>query len=82
MELSERMMVERYELGRAQEDAALRSRGGAAVGLLTGALIATAATMLVATIETLEGWAHLIVIGALVVTVVGLMIAISPNRRG
>jgi hypothetical protein len=82
MELSERMMVERYELGDAQEDAGLRSRGGAAVALLTGALIATAATLLVATIETLEGWAHLIVIGALLVTVVGLMIAISPNRRG
>ena len=32
MELSERMMVERYELGRAQEDAALRSHGGRSLG--------------------------------------------------
>jgi hypothetical protein len=82
MELSERMMVERYELGNAQEDAALRSGGGAAIGLLTLALTATAAILLVGTIETLDGWAHLIVLGGLLTTVVGLMIAISPNRRG
>ena len=32
MELSERMMVERYELGNAQEDAALRNHGGLSWG--------------------------------------------------
>lgn len=82
MELSERMMVERYELGNAQEDAALRSHGGLSVGVLTLALTAIAATLIVATVEAFDGWAHLIVLGGLMTTVVGLMIAISPNRRG
>lgn len=82
MELSERMMVERYELGTAQEDAALRSRSDVGVGLLTLALTATAALLLVATVQAFDGWAHLVVLGGLVWTTVGLMIAIAPNRRG
>ncbi len=82
MELSERMMVERYELGNAQEDAALRSRGGLSVGLLTLALTTALGILLLAMIESLNGWAHLVVLGALFATVVGLMIAIAPNRRG
>ena len=82
MELSDRMMAERYELGNAQEDAALRIQSDLSVGLLTLALIATAVVLLVALIGSVNGWAHLAVLGALVATVVGLMIAIAPNRRG
>ena len=48
MELSERMMVERYELGNAQEDAALRNRGGLSLWLLTVALTATLVVLVVA----------------------------------
>ena len=81
MELSERMMVSRYELGNAQEDAALRSHGGLGMGILTAALAAIAGLLVAATIEAYQGWAHLVVIGALLVTTVGLMIAIAPNRR-
>lgn len=82
MELSERMMVERYELGSAQEDAALRTRGTLSVGLLTLTLTVTVGILLVAVVESFEGWSHLVVLGALLTTVVGLMIAIAPNRRG
>ena len=82
MELSERMMVERYELGNAQEDAALRSGGGVGIGVLTVALTAIAGLLVVATIQAYDGWAHLIVLGGLLTTTVGLMIAIAPNRRG
>jgi hypothetical protein len=82
MELSERMMVERYELGKAQEDPALRSRGGLSLGLLTLALTATLGILVVAMGEALHGWDHLVVLGALFATVVGLMIAVAPNRRG
>jgi hypothetical protein len=81
MELSEQMMVVRYELGRAQEDAALRSNGGLSLGLLTVALAAIVAVLLVAVGEALHGWDHLVVLGALFATAVGLMIAIAPNRR-
>lgn len=82
MELSERMMIERYELGDAQEDAALRIHGPLSVGLLTLALTATAGILVVAMIQAVDGWAHLVVLGALFATVVGLMIAIAPDRRG
>jgi len=82
MELSERMMVERYELGNAQEDAALRNHGGRSLGLLTLALVAIFGVLLVALGEAIHGWDHLIVLGALLATAVGLMIAIAPNRRG
>jgi hypothetical protein len=82
MELSERMMVERYELGNAQENAALRSHGGRSVGLLTLALVAIFGVLVVAMSEALHGWDHLVVLGGLLATVVGLMIAIAPSRRG
>jgi hypothetical protein len=38
--------------------------------------------LLVAMSEALHGWDHLVVLGALFATAVGLMIAIAPNRRG
>lgn len=82
MELSERTMVERYELGNAQEDAALRSHGGLSLGLLTLVLTAILGVLLVAMGQALHGWDHLVVLGVLFATVAGLMIAISPNRRG
>jgi len=82
MELSERMMVERYELGSARDDNALRIKGRAAVGVTTVLLAAIATLLLVGTIESIDGWAHMIVIGMILFTVAGLMIAVAPNRRG
>jgi hypothetical protein len=82
MELSEQMMAERFELGNAQEDAALRNHGGPGLGLLTLVLVAILGALIVAVGEALHGWDHLIVLGVLFATTVGLMIAIAPNRRG
>ena len=82
MQLSERMMIERYELGSAREDAALRARGGAALTALTLTLTATAVLLIVGVVQKFEGWAHLVVLGGLLTAAVGLMIALSPNRRG
>ncbi len=33
-------------------------------------------------VETIDSWAQWIVLAAIVVTVIGFMIAVSPNRRG
>jgi hypothetical protein len=82
MELSERMMIERYELGIARENTALRAKSGAAVGSTIVFLAAISVLLTVATIQAFEGWAHAMVIGAIVFTTIGLAIAISPNRRG
>ncbi len=77
---SERMQIERFELGDASNDAALRSTGRRVVPILNLALIAIAAALLWATIATFDGWAHAIVIAMIVTTTIGLIIAISPRR--
>jgi len=38
--------------------------------------------LLYATVDAIQGWAHLVVIGAIVATTIGAMIALDPKRRG
>ncbi len=47
-------------------------------------LLATAilGTLVYATVDAIDGWAHIVVIAAIVATTVGAMIALSPKRRG
>jgi len=47
-------------------------------------LLATAVlgVLVYATVDAIDRWAHLVVIGAIVATAIGAMIALSPNRRG
>ena len=40
------------------------------------------AALTYATIETIDGWAQGVVLGVIVLTAIGAMIALSPNRRG
>lgn len=44
------------------------------LGLIAAALVA-------GTIVTIDGWAQAVVLGMIVVTTIGAMIALSPNRR-
>ena len=81
MRLSERMQIERYELGDVGSDAALRAHGTKAVAALTLALAAIAGVFGYATVAAIDGWAHLIVIGGTLAATIGLMIAVAPNRR-
>jgi fatty acid desaturase len=46
------------------------------VALLIGAALCAAA------LSVIEGWAQWLVLGVIVATTIGFMIAISPNRRG
>jgi fatty acid desaturase len=46
------------------------------VALLIGAALCAAA------LSVIEGWAQWLVLGVVVATTIGFMIAISPNRRG
>jgi hypothetical protein len=39
------------------------------------------AALIYATIETIDGWAQGVVLGVIVLTTIGAMIALSPNRR-
>ena len=40
-----------------------------------------AAALIYATIEALDGWAMYVVLAGIVLTVIGAMIAVSPNRK-
>lgn len=46
------------------------------VALLIGALLSYAA------LQTIDNWSQWVVLGAIVVTTIGAMIALSPTRRG
>jgi hypothetical protein len=49
---------------------------------LNGVLATIAAVLLYALVDGIEGWAHLAVIGGIVLTVVGTMLAVDPARKG
>ena len=75
---------------RNQDDRALyggsaeRIRKGSERGALVFSLIAfvVAGVLIYAAAEIMNGWWQFVVMGAIVMTAVGAMIALSPNRRG
>jgi hypothetical protein len=44
--------------------------------------VVVAAVLCYAAVSVINGWPQWLVLGVIVLTTVGLMIAISPNRRG
>ena len=56
------------------------SERGADIYSVIAAVIGIA--LCVAAISIIDGWAQWLVLGVIVLTTVGFMIAISPNRRG
>jgi hypothetical protein len=75
---------------RNQEDRAMfagsseRIRRGSERGALIYNVIAFAlgVGLSAVALTTIEGWAQWLVLGVIVLTTIGFMIAISPNRRG
>jgi uncharacterized membrane protein YoaK (UPF0700 family) len=61
-----------------------RIRRGSERGALIYNVVAfvVGAALSVAALSAIEGWAQWVVLGAIVLTTIGFMIAISPNRRG
>jgi uncharacterized membrane protein YoaK (UPF0700 family) len=66
----------------------LRDRGGIRRGSERGAMIYNAIALIVGAllsalaVATIENWSQWLVLGVIVLTTIGFMIAISPNRRG
>ena len=56
------------------------SERGAAIYSVIAAVIAIG--LCVAAVTVIDGWAQWVVLGAIVMTTIGFMIAVSPNRRG
>jgi fatty acid desaturase len=80
MTVNQRNEMERATLAGTNERIRRGSERGALVynvfALIIGAALSAAA------LSVIEGWAQWMVLGAIVATVIGFMIAISPNRKG
>jgi hypothetical protein len=79
MELQQRTQLERIDL--SVPSTGVRVRSGR--GLTVYAVISTAILVALgyAAIQAISGWAGAIVLGVIVLNVVGLMIAVRPNRQ-
>jgi fatty acid desaturase len=80
MTVNQRNEMERATLAGSSE----RIRRGSERGALLYNVIALiiGAALCVAALSVISGWAQWVVLAAIVATVLGFMIAISPNRKG
>jgi hypothetical protein len=79
MEITQRNQFERVDLSVPSTGVRLRSRRGLAAYTLIA--LPLLAAMVWATVERLDGWPQLAVLGAIVATAIGAMIALDPLRR-
>lgn len=79
LDITQRNQLERSTLS-GSDSLRRGSEKGAAIysviALIVGAVLGYAA------VTTIENWAQWLVLGVIVVTTIGFMIALSPNRRG
>jgi len=80
MTVNQRNQVEGAAYSGSAERIRHGSERGAAIYSVIAAVIGIA--LCVAAISIIDGWAQWLVLGVIVLTTVGFMIAISPNRRG
>jgi hypothetical protein len=79
MTVNQRNQFDRVELSVPTTGVRVRNRGlVVAYTVLAAALVAALGY---ATFVVIDGWAQLIVLGFIILTAVGAMIAVSPNRR-
>jgi len=80
MSSSDRAQYERPELD--APDRTLRVGNRRPVIAFTALALVILAALVYATAWGIDGWPQALVLGVIVLTAVGLMIAVSPNRRG
>lgn len=76
---NQRMQYARPELSVPSTGIGVRSKRGLIIYTLIASVILV--VLGYATIQALDGWARFVVLGGIVMTVIGGMIAVSPNRR-
>jgi hypothetical protein len=71
-----------YERSTLSDTSGLRhgSEKGAAIYTVVALIVGIA--LCVVAVMTIESWTQWLVLGVIIATMVGFMIAISPNRRG
>jgi hypothetical protein len=82
MDITQRSQTERMDLGDAQSTRLLRSRSRTGPLVYTLLALPILGVLVYATVEGINEWWQALVLGVIVLTTIGLMIAVSPNRRG
>lgn len=80
MHITQRNQYDRIELSTPSTGVAVKRKGR--IVALNVVLCAIAIALVYAMIDGIDGWAHIAVIGGIVTTVVGTMMAVDPLRRG
>jgi hypothetical protein len=78
MEVTDRSQYERADLSSAE---GLRRGAGRGMAIYTVVAIVIAAALCYAAVDVIEGWAQWLVLAVIVLTAVGITIAINPARR-
>lgn len=79
-DVTQRTMYERVDLTGPPTAGAEVKRAWRIVAL-NAVLACIAAVLVYALVDGIDGWSHLIVIGGILLTVVGTMLAVDPNRK-
>jgi fatty acid desaturase len=80
MTSTDRAQYERADL--SAPDRTMRVRDRRPVIAYTAIAVLVAAALLYVVAWGINGWPQALVLGVIVATAIGLMIAVSPNRRG
>jgi hypothetical protein len=79
MTVNQRNQFERIEL--STPSTGVRVANPTRVAVTNLVLLAICGALGYATVQALDSWARAVVLGMIVVTTIGAMIAVSPNRR-
>ena len=82
MSQSQRVQYERAELGHAKGDRLLSARSKRWTLAYVAVMIPLLAFGIYLVVDGIDEWWQGLVLGVIILTVIGMMIALSPNRRG
>ncbi len=80
MNVTDRTQFDRADLGAGGEGIRRGSEKGAAIYSVIAGILAVGLCVLA--VAMIDNWAQWVVLGVIIATTIGFMIAISPNRRG
>ena len=78
-DITSRSQYERSDLGAGGESIRRGSEKGAVIYNVIAIIVA--ALLCVVAVATIDNWAQWVVLGAIIVTTIGFMIAVSPGRK-
>ena len=81
MDVTQRNQVERAELGYPGSSRLFRPRSRRATDAFMIIASIVAIILCIGVVVTVDSWAQWLVLGVIILTVIGLVIAVSPTRR-